>query len=217
MTYHAYMTDLEKSELLNVCIIPSLEVSATCVELSNTLKSPDTLLTLDGITKFAHMTVFMARFPIQSQQKVIDAVSNVLKDALPFACTHTGFHTTEGGYGEVSYDKSSEMLALHGKIIDAVKEFRFNPGDPFVENFFGAYSDEQKQSAEQTGYDLTYDLYRPHVTLTRYSPGTKPSEEIFAAMMNETKTNLSFTANKICVYKADDNGAIFKELASFNV
>jgi hypothetical protein len=202
-----------QTELLNVCIIPPTAVTEQCVLLSKELSSTDTLFTVDGIAKFPHMTLYMARFPNGSRKLVVDAVEDSLQGRFSFACTQSGFHVTEGGYGEVSYTRTNELLDVHENIISVVKEFRYSPENPYVESYFGSYSAAQKINACSTGYDLAHDLYRPHTSLTRYTAGKIPDEKEFLA--EHTKNELSFTAHTICVYVADENGAAYERLAMF--
>ena len=198
----------ENSTLINVCIIPNETVSNKCIRLSQSLKSDGTMFVLDGKTKFAHMTIYMARFANNEINNVISSVSKSLENAKSFECKHTGYFMTKGRYFEVSYEKSEEFMNLHEKIINSIKDIRINPGNPFEEGYFTPYTEGQQKNTKETGYDLAYTLYRPHITLTRYQEGMMPSEE-----PNPEKVDLSFQLNKICVYKADDNGAVYEKLS----
>lgn len=196
----------QNSTILNICIIPSEPVSNACVSLSQSLKNDTTLFVL-GDGKFAHMTVYMARFADEAIPAVIAAADAALQGAASFRCEHTGYFMTEGRYLEVSYRKSPEFLALHETLVQAVAEHRINPRAPYEEGYFTPYTAQQRQNAAETGYDLARDLYRPHVTLTRYCEGGLPVA--FPAM---AEAALSFDLRKVCIYKADDNGAVYELL-----
>jgi 2'-5' RNA ligase len=101
-------------------------------------------------------------------------------------------------------------MRLHEALINNVAERRINPGKPYEEGYFTPYTAEQQQNARETGYDLARNLYRPHVTLTRYQVGGVP--EVFPAL---PAANLSFNLDKVCVYKADDNGAVYELIQDF--
>ena len=195
---------------INVCIIPPDGAGKQCVELAQTLASKATMFALDGKTKFPHMTVYMTRVANDQIPVVTETVGNALKGAQRFACDHTGYFRTQGRYMEVSYHKSQEFLDLQVLLIDAVAKLRLNPGNPYEEAYYTPYTLEQQKNAIDTGYDLAGNLYRPHVTLTRYYEG-KVSEEFPAFLPRK----LSFMLSKICVYKADDNGAVYEKLAEF--
>lgn len=202
----------EDSVIINVCVIPAIQVGEQCVKLSQSLKSDGTMFVLDGEKKFAHMTVFMARFATSQIPVILSAVESALKDVAPFPCQQTGYFMTAGRYAEVSYDKSPAFMALHELLIASLKDYRINPGHPFEEGYFTPYTDKQQQNAKETGYDLAHDLFRPHITLTRYKEGQVPD-----ALADFGPIELSFPLSKICVYKADDNGAVYEKLAEFTI
>jgi len=201
----------DNSSILNVCLIPSEGVSKLCEQASQSLKSKDTMFVL-GDGKFAHMTVFMARFANQDIEKVAKLVDEAVAEFKTFDCTHKGFFITDGRYYEVSYAKSEPLMKLQQTLIDKISSLRINPGRPFEESYFAPYNEQQQQNAAQTGYDLAGDLYRPHVTLTRYNEGCTPKEITMPDDMD-----LSFKASKICLYLADDNGAVYEKIAGYNL
>ena len=202
----------KNSAIINVCVIPEASVGDRCVELSQALKSNGTMFALDGKSKFAHMTVFMARFANSEVLNVLAAVEKTLSSVSSFPCEHAGYFMTAGRYLEASYRKAGAFMSLHELLIDSLKGFRINPGSPFEEGYFTPYTDEQRRNAEETGYDLAHNLYRPHVTLTRYKEGEVP--EVFPGFK---PANLSFQLSTVCVYKADDNGAVYEKLAEFSI
>ncbi len=165
-----------------------------------------------GGDKFAHMTVFMARFADVNIDKVIQATKQSLGEIKSFNCEHVGYFITEGEYLEVSYKKSEQLTQLHEALIAAISEFRINPGDPYEEGYFAPYTQEQRVNAQKTGYDLAGNLYRPHITLTRYGKDKMPN--ISPAL---PEVNLSFELSKLCIYRADDNGAVYDKLAEFQI
>jgi hypothetical protein len=201
----------ENSTILNVCIIPNEQVSSNYVTLSQSLKSEDTIFVL-GAGRFAHMTGFMARFANDRIDSAVEATEQALRSATRFSCEHTGYLMTEGRYLEASYRKSPELLALHEALIGHLAELRLNPDNPYEEGYFTPYSPEQQKNARETGYDLARNLYRPHVTLTRYKEGFVPKR--FPAL---PEVSLSFMLDKICLYKADDNGAVYELIKEFHV
>ena len=203
-------TPPKDSVLINVCIIPPNLVAASCVNISQSLESDNTMITLDGVSRFAHMTVFMARFANTKADMVMKAVESALKKVQGFSCEHSGYFMTAGRYFEVSYRKTKELMDLHELLIDRLKDLRINPGTPFEEAYFTPYTAQQQQNAKKTGYDLAHDLYRPHITLTRYKEGGVPEVQPVLA-----PGELSFQVSKIGVYKADDNGAVYEKLAEF--
>ena len=201
----------ENSTLINVCILPDDFASAEAVKISQSLKSDATMFVL-GEGLFPHMTVYMARFADGDIDKVVAATGAALKQAASFKCEHTGYFMTEGRYLEASYRKSEDFLRLHELLITHNADLRIHPGSPFDEGYFAPYTPEQQKNAQETGYDLARNLYRPHITLTRYKENSVP--EVFPAI---PAAKLSFNLSKICIFKADDNGAVYELVREFQI
>lgn len=201
----------ENTSMINVCVIPDSAVGDACIQLSQSLGSDATMFRL-GDGKFAHMTVYMARFSNDVLDQVAENVKKVLASITAFPCIHTGYFMTAGRYLEASYQKSDNFMNLHEAIISAVSDLRYQPGNPFEEGFFTPYTAEQQQNAKETGYDLARNLYRPHITLTRYKQGMVPE-----ALPVFPEVKLSFDLATVAVYKADENGAIYEEIATFTI
>jgi hypothetical protein len=205
----------ENTAIINVCALPDKATSSRCVEISRSLKPYNPLFML-GDGKFPHMTLFMARFDRDQKDNVIDGVGKTMRSAGSLLCRHTDYYTTPGRYFEASYEKSSGLVALHAALITNIADFRFRPGEPLEEAYFAPYNVEQQRNAEETGYDLAYrpyDLFRPHVTLTRYRENSVPEEQPSISPIMD----LSFQLGKIGVYFADDNGAVYEQIHEFHI
>jgi hypothetical protein len=103
-------------------------------------------------------------------------------------------------------------MKLQETLITNIASYRLNPGRPFEEGYFTPYTPAQQQNAKDTGYDLARNLYRPHITLTRYKEGDVP-----AVIPTFPEAEMSFGLHTICAYKADDNGAVYELIKAFHV
>jgi 2'-5' RNA ligase len=205
------MSKPENSTLLNICIIPEERVGASCASISRSLKTGTPLFRLGG-DKIAHITVYMARFADDKIEAAINAAHDPIQATKPFECEHAGYFMTAGNYLEASYRKSQALMQLHAALIRAVAPLRLNPGEPYEEGYFAPYTKRQQKNAQDTGYDLAFSLYRPHITLARYAENDLP-----VAFPAIPESRLSFTLSKVCIYKADDNGAVYELLQQFMI
>jgi hypothetical protein len=201
----------QNSTLINICILPDEAVTKECIKLSQSLESAQTMFVL-GNGLFPHMTVYMARFPDDEINNVVANTASALNKASPFSCVHTGYFMTAGRYLEASFRKTDSFLAFQELLIAGSTDLRINPGSPFEEGYFAPYTDEQQKNAKETGYDLARNLYRPHITLTRYH-----ENEVPAVVPITSEIDLSFELHRICVCKADDNGAVYEILREFRI
>lgn len=197
--------------LLNVAIIPPEDISVAAVKLSRQAKAIGGSFQIDGVSRFAHMTLYMARFNSSEMSSVRHALLTLQPSLQAQNIQHSGYYVTAGSYYEISYARTSSLLALHEMIAKSLREFRYSPGNPVTESYFGSYSDEQRLNAKVWGYDLAGDLYRPHVTLTRFT--VVPQKE----NIPKTQRDLSFTATKIGLFEADHMGAARRLIMPLNL
>ena len=156
------------------------------------------------------MTIYMARF---SRSK-IDAVREILSATVAIfeevILDHNGYYVTPINYYEISYAKDLRLERMQEVIAKNLHMLRYAPGDPIIENYFGNYVGDTKKNAEVWGYDLIGDLYRPHVTLTRFPAKSRIDPQV---PLPESPDDLSFPLSSIGLFRADDMGAA-RELIS---
>jgi hypothetical protein len=197
---------LADTTLLNVAIVPPRSVAAAIHAMSGALAaSGDGLFVVDGVERLAHVTVYMARFPTDTVAEILDRLERL--DIHPVDIKHSGYFVTAGNYYEVSYQRTAELELLQSTIIGRLKDLRFAPGDPERETFFGPYSADQRASAEACGYDLSGNLFRPHVTLSQLRGTPRPR-------LPESPDELSFVANTLALFEADEFGAARRLIAT---
>ena len=197
--------------LLNVAIIPPEKVAAAAARLSKEAQDLGGSFQIDNIERFAHITLYMARFRCSELDRVRLAFQELDASLRHHAIQHTGYFVTADGYYEISYARTAALLAAHEVVTKSVGAFRFSPGRPVREAYFGGYSRQQRLNAREWGYDLAGELYRPHVTLTRF-PGGPDRESLPVAA-----GDLSFTAARIGLFEADQLGAARKLLGAIDL
>jgi hypothetical protein len=197
--------------LLNVAVIPPDNVANESIALSRRAKSLGGLFELDRATRLPHLTIYMARF---SHSKV-DAVRRMLSTIIPTfeeqTVNHTGYYLTPNRYYEISYARTPGLVLAQANITKKLCELRHSPGNPVIENYFGEYKGKTKNSVERWGYDLVGNLYRPHLTLTRFS--TEPQAVVAPASLPKSLNDLSFTLSTVGLFRADSMGSA-RELIS---
>lgn len=201
-----------ESVLLNVSALPPERVGSAIVELSAGLRAKGGLFAVDGVRRRPHLTLFMARFPTVTVDAVRTALAALTTGRdLPHA-RHDGFHLTAGHYYEASYRRTESILALHDSVLRELAAMRYSPGEPIEEEYFAPYTAEQRANAAEWGYDLAGELYRPHVTITRFAdapagPLPTPAGD----------PDLSFTVTRLGLFTADVHGATDRLVAEFTI
>ncbi|RSM48349.1 hypothetical protein DMB66_46655 [Actinoplanes sp. ATCC 53533] len=193
-----------------MAILPPPSTAAEVERLSAALRTRGGLFQVDGKHKFAHLTLYMARFANSNIDSTVAEAAKFAERHNACALDHTGFHLTQGNYYEVSYARSEGVLKLHQGASDSLLPLRYSPGRPWIEDYFAPYSKRQREEAERTGYDLAGDLHRPHITITRFA-------EPPARALPSPEVDLSFSATTIGLFRADDLGAITEAIGLWSL
>lgn len=198
--------------LLNLAIIPPGPVASIALDLSSQALSKGGIFCLDGATRFAHMTLYMARFHRHQVATVIAESARLLHGVSQQFMRHTGYFVTAGRYYEISYARTPDLMTMHEMVAYSLAPFRYSPGRPHREGYFGAYSEEQQVNAREWGYDLVGSMYRPHITITRFPEFANKRPELPKA-----SNGLSFTASQIGIFEADELGAARRLITAFEL
>jgi 2'-5' RNA ligase len=200
----------EETALFNLAIIPPTSTAREIIRLSAQAAARGGTFSVDGLSKRPHLTVYMARFEARSVDQLIGRLEELFEESRSIDLSCNGYYVTPGGYYEISYERTSALLALHEDAIACLSPLRFSAGNPVVEEYFAPYSEEQQHRAGEFGYDLSFDLYRPHITLTRFRslvPVELPTADI----------DLSFAAFQVGLFEADHLGAIGKNISTWTL
>lgn len=190
--------------LVNVAATPPAAVAHEVDLLRKRAQAIGGLLAPGSGGSVAHLTLFMARFAVDVVADVEAEVAALAAEHAPAFAAHDGYFLTPGFYYEASYRRDAGLLRIHGALLDRLSALRFRPGAPRAEAYFGEYSPQQRSNAERYGYDLAADLFRPHVTITRFPE--RPGDPLPVS-----GEDLSFPVRSLASFRADEWGSA-KEL-----
>lgn len=211
----------EDTVILNLHVVPDRHVGEIARAISEDLPRENQLFYLDK-GKFPHMTVYMARFPKANIPAVAAKIRELLASHQPISFVQDienkdgGFFATGGNYVEVSYKLTNDVRTLQQEIAKAVAELCWHKQanqEPIEESYYAPYTDEQKRNVRETGYDLFGQLFRPHITLSRYEDAASipPLDNLHLG------EPLNFDCTEMALYIADENGAVFEEVERFTL
>lgn len=191
----------EDTLLLNVALLPPPDVVASVADLSERARALGGSFRVDNVVRFAHLTLYMARFEHLEAKLAHAALLTAAQTLDRHVVEHTGYFITHGNYYEVSYARTPALRGMHSVVTCALSPFRFSPGNPVTERYFGRYSHDQVLNAKECGYDLAGNIYRPHVTITHFR------EDHGSHGLPTADGSLSFVAKRIGLFEADEMGA----------
>jgi hypothetical protein len=200
--------------LLNLAVIPPDDVAAAAITLSQRTARLGGLFELDGKSRHAHLTLYMARFLRSSIEDVQSAICKMLPSIERQRVTHSGYELTPQGYYEISYAKTLELRGLHDRATLELHTIRYRRAEPIIEDYFGEYRGRVRSNVETWGYDLANELYRPHITLTRF---VDSGRAVQPASLPRPRGDLSFTLEQLGLFCADSLGTARGMLSRFSL
>lgn len=180
------------------------------LDMSGRLADRGGMFVVDNADRHAHLTLYMARFQHKAVRDLSSLIKKLMVDLEPIRLEQDGYFVTPGSYYEVSYRRARQVLAAHELITAAVRSLRHSEDPPVVEDYYGPYSAGQRANVRWCGYDLAGELFRPHITITRFP--ARPAGELPVAGVD-----LSFTATTIGIFRADHLGAARELIQSFDL
>jgi 2'-5' RNA ligase len=208
-----------ETEGYNVIIIPSKTVGDTAIRLSKRLsRSFDTYFTLDGKTRYPHITIYQSRFPRRNFEALKESIREI-------SATHEPFHVrmSEIVYcsdyacrGFVSwlckYRQDSTLVAIQRDVLRRLKPLREGLMPSGV-----ASLDKRRLTANQRSSIKRYGSLVPnlafpfHITIGRIR-----DVRIGTRKANETN-EASFLAENIAIGRLGEHGVVNEILEDFEL
>ncbi len=154
----------------NIVIRPELNVARRAVELSRRLQqSHDTLFTLQDGAYFPHVSLYMVQLKVAN----LDRVSNLL-EGLAAKTLLPNLRATKyvqvDSYIDVEYERTKMLEELQMAVVDTINPIRDGMRQKDKERMLES-TGKVRESLEKYGYRSVGELYRPHLTFTRFADG----------------------------------------------
>jgi 2'-5' RNA ligase superfamily len=196
---------------VNLAVLPPADVVNAVVEYAHSLISEeDSLFVIDGIQRRAHLTLYMAEFP-QAQSTSVEILARVtaaLEGHRPVQCSTASVSVVDGGFVELGYEKTADLLELQSKIVSAAESLAQEATLPSHTRITPA----RAASLKLHKYEYTGDSFRPHITLGRVLRTVTLSVDLITQL-----PNFSFSGSALVIGPADDQGSIRRLLHSINL
>lgn len=192
------------TELLNISVAVPTELTGLLILASAEAAGKSGLFTLGRTSNVPHLTLFMTRFPADARAHVVEAVQTVAQRKIAPTLNHIGYNSTDGGYFEALYQSTTKLRNLQTELAVALQPLTTRISHTYRESYYGPFTQSQQTSVRLYGYDLMGELFRPHVTLTRF-PEKADTTDLASRM--PAPGRLSFRATSLQVAVADTNGS----------
>ena len=190
----------------DIALLPEESIASRAIEYSEHLKSLGTEFVLGRKTNLPHLSMYMFRLKDEDMPKVVDIVEATAHKAIHLKAVNYGFNWQ---YFDVEYARTKELEELQAKILDITKyRQELDEGDrKLMEEAAG----EAKRNWKDYGFKQVGELYRPHLTFTRFktleeAPSDPPNLEVFSGKYI-----------RLGIYQLGPHGTCLSEVAGFDL
>ncbi len=193
----------------NVVLLASNDVAQKAITASEQLRAHDTLFTLDKHGPFPHVSLYMTQLKNMDIEEVIRLLTTIAATAPSFNLIADTYFQKEG-YIDANYVQTTELDALQMMVINAINPIRDGMRDkdkarlPLAEGL-------ARKNLEQYGYRGVGELFRPHMTLTRFVS----SAEIDTSTLPPVG-DFSGQFSKLGLFEMGANGTCVRKIVEFD-
>jgi hypothetical protein len=153
----------------NIVLLPSEDLEKRALTMSANLQKYHALFQLTSTGPFPHASLYMTQLKESDIGKVKTLLVNIAANVPPIALTATQYSQAEG-YIDVEYTRNVVIDHLQMAVVEAINPIRDDMREKDKARMFEA-TGKIRENFEQYGYDGVGELFRPHLTFTRFAGG----------------------------------------------
>ena len=203
------MTD---SLACNIVLLPDVNLANHAIVTSLLIgHDNDVFFKLTDGKLYPHVSLYMCQLKEQNVNNVKQILKSLADKYEEFELEGSSFGNEEKFF-DIEYEKTSGIVSLQNEVLDKVNPIRDGMREKDKARLITAEGLE-KQNLESYGYRSVGELFRPHLTITRF----KELETYKAPVEIGKPQEYSGTFNRIGLFMMGDNGTAVYELASFQL
>jgi hypothetical protein len=194
----------------NIVLLPGKDIENKAIAASKKLEQFGTLFTLEIGKFYPHVSVYMVQLRSDDLPKVEQTLAEIAATTEPINLNSSKYYQVKN-FIDADYNKPAKLTELQMSIVNAINPIR----DGLRENDKERMKEATGLALEnfrQYGWNTIGELYRPHLTLTRFIQAVESPE---AVLPNPSEFNGLFP--KLGLFAMGENGTCIKQLAEFNL
>lgn len=194
----------------DVVILPSSELSDKAVAMSKTLKPLGSLFSLEVGKYYPHVSVYMLQLKTDDISKAKKLLADIAVKTNKLTLTATRYHQTHN-YFDAEYEKTEELASLQMAVVETLNPIRDGVREKDKPRMTEA-TGLALENFKKYGWSSIGELYRPHLTLTRFINEQQNPEH---DLPNFTEFSSQFP--KLGLFEMGDNGTAVHKIAEFEL
>lgn len=200
----------EDSIPVDIVLLPSPELAQKAVQASQALKPHQPLFTLSSAGPFPHVSLYMTQLKVADIDTANAIVAEIAARTHAFDLSAVRY-VQQAGFLDPDYGRTGRLAALQMTVVDAINPIRDGVRAKEQARLATA-TGAARANIEQYGYRSVGELFRPHMTLTRFADSRAidtnalPSPQHFSGQ---------FTS--LGLFEMGDNGTCARQIATFKL
>jgi hypothetical protein len=196
----------------DIVLLPAPELAAKAVVASQQLQSQGTHFTLAPAGPFPHASLYMTQLQTDRLAAVQKLLAAIAASTPVQSLVATSYYQSKG-YLDPNYQRTPELDTLQMAVVHAINPVRQGA---MRENDKARLTDATglaKENLETYGYVNVGELFRPHLTLTRFLDETP----VDTAALLPAATEFSGQFTRLGLFEMGTNGTCVREIGSWEL
>lgn len=199
----------------DLVLLPKNEQAQQAARLSRLLSSQGSLLTLDNENFFAHASLYMFQMSVDSQDDCIAALQRLAKQSKVQQITQDGYFYQNSGFGkgyvDIAFVGNKEVDSLQERVVDTFNSLRSGMRESDKMKMTDA-TGIKLENLRKYGYPAIGDLFRPHITLTKFPVEIEPDLSVLPS-----STIFTGEFDRLGLFEMGQNGTCVRKIAEFSL
>jgi hypothetical protein len=194
----------------NIVILPDNDLAQRAIATSTTLQDFGALFELGAAGPFPHASLYMVQLRVADLDKVEDILANIAAGTPKLDCVAIRYDQAEG-YIDAEYVRAEWLGQLQMTVVEAINPLRDGMREKDKARMLTT-SGKARENLEKYGYRGIGDLFRPHITFTRFADN-EPIDTSTLPQPNE----FSGQFVKLGLFEMGDNGTCVRKIAKLGL
>jgi len=199
----------------DIVLLPDDSQSVASLQCSQSLASQGSIFTLDNEHFYAHASLYMFQMSIDKQATCIDMLKELADKFNTLELVQNGYYYQDSGFGkgyvDINFFRNANVDHLQQKVVEAFTVLKAGMRQSDIDKMSDA-TGLKLENLKKYGYPAIGELFRPHITLTKFSPEVEPDLTVLPA---PTMFTGKFT--RIGLFEMSANGTCTRKIAEFKL
>lgn len=194
----------------DIVILPADNLAKKAVDFSQQLAAQGTLFTLSSQGPFPHASLYMTQLKTADLDKAKTLLAAIAALTPQFDLICTRYDQAEG-YIDTDYARTKTLDDLQMEVVKAINPIRDGMREKDKARMLEA-AGKVRENLERYGYRGVGELFRPHLTLTRFANGQAIDIDLLPP-----PSEFSGKFTKLGLFEMGDNGTCIRKIAEFEL